>query len=990
MSQLNLKIDLKSVKDGIQKGIQNVITSLEVETLDKKVRDDLKSLRGKIEGLAKDVDKDSNVLVKDALENLKKQKADIDNLTSSSGSIQKAVDDLDSKFKQEIQSKLEQKVTAVDSAIGTLGGKFSVKGDPKKLEGIFGHIKGQVGDILNGDNGDKGLQGIASAVKVYVTAVFANMGNDKTMDDWLPKILGDKDNAVNDPVKQPVKRWLEKYISGNSAHSISSSNTAETICTIKHQIKTKLKEAKVYENVKSQHNVQAKGQVATDLGQLKNFLEAYAKKLDEKLQPESGGSDASQFVDGLVKQVGNTHGPNTKNEYLTFIVEAILVAISAKARRAGEEIDSLLLNAGRVGNGTNGKNSIAEEIDNALKIAKTLNTQFEGATTKSVPSVPPGGQKESLAQAVDSKLEDVKTFVSGKNGDDNNITNRFEDNVIHELKQAVGGLEPAVTEFNNKAQAQIRAAANTAIQKAAEQFQMDGNGRDISVEKTMHKFHQAYDSIKKNLKSDLEQKVDAELPNAEGTNASTHVKLDDTKNFGSYNTYVTQNNEDLKKGELKGVNSEGKLPAAIGDIKTLGLAALKIIDPKGSGPPDQKITEATFTGAFDKIKTQLEDIKKLVDDDGFFGKDEKGVQKLLGKLKSALDSGMLDGAPKGLDEIIKAIDGLQKGPFHQQPAAIDSAISEIKGEIDILKIILKNDNKNNVGTNGVIDDLDNLKSVGLDGKSTWKNGVSGLGKIQDYLEKDNEKLPVQTDIIAYAILDIQSELGKIGIRLNHPLDYNDVIDLLGRLAQMIGQSKQGYRSNLKDIQYTIAWLQREQFTNCPQNIREANSAIKGELEAQMNTLNSGVIATLGDLKDKGLSEQASWKPNGQKEAKGFDHIISELNTQQGILKDQHPAIGVGVTQITGELTKLQTQLEKDVTEKLRKLKDHGLEKGEQPWNDSDFKTGLTQITAEIENIKTTDVKDVRDKLNELCTEIRTLAREAKRDLKHLKKIQAGI
>ncbi|GBE60237.1 Extracellular matrix-binding ebh, putative [Babesia ovata] len=438
----SLKGDLFNVKKKIKEGIESVLgpSGLNVLTLDQKVQTDLVALKVKIEDVTKD-DPTTISLIQSQLKDLGTAKSELENkLTGPDpNSIKTLTDGRETNFKNQIKTPLNAKVSAVDSAIETLGGKFNSNGALKTFDEIFKHIKEKVAEIINGDKGDKGLNGIAKAVQQYATDVYKNM-RESTINDWLPKILGDKDK----PVKDPIKGWLEKCV-GNPRHSNGSPTTEDELRKgIKHQIKDKL-EKKVYDQVKEKHNVQAKGQVAEDLGGLKTFLEEYANTLDDQLKPASDSSDANPFVSGIVGQVGDPPSQNPNNQHLTFIVEAIFVAVAAKARRAGEEIGTLLLDAGRVG--TNGnKTSIAKALDDALKVAAELDGQLNNATTT------PRVQPESPAKAVDTKLKEVKDEVGGQNDDDNSITSRFKKDVKKSIDDAVKELPEAVKMFDAEAE----------------------------------------------------------------------------------------------------------------------------------------------------------------------------------------------------------------------------------------------------------------------------------------------------------------------------------------------------------------------------------------------------------------------------------------------------------------------------------------------------------------------------------------------------------
>ncbi|GBE59881.1 Extracellular matrix-binding ebh, putative [Babesia ovata] len=478
----SLKKDLKGVKGAIQSGIKNVIDNLGVLTLNENVKSDLGTLRGKISDLKDKVEQPDSI-VKGELDALAAKKSELDN--GAVKQIQTETNtNLEQNFKNHIQSELDRKVSAVDTAIGALGGNFTgIKSadDQKKLQGIFEYIKQQVGEI-KGKEGRKGgngkwadtgsaLEGIKNAVQQYATDVFENM-RESTMDDWLPKILGDSEK--NDPVKQPIKRWIEKGVNGNSGHSNVSPNIAKTMrLTIKDQIKKKLVSA-VYEEAKSQSSFFGKttGNVENDLKELKTFLEEYAKKLDKQLEPS--GDSSSTFVSEIVKEVevavkNQASGQTTDKSVLTFAVEAILVAIVAKTRRAAGEIQSLLLGT-RVGDKKNGgsKTSIAKALDNALKTARELHGQLTVATEtpKGLPVQP-----ESPAQAVDKRLEAVRDMVTDE------IAGTFTSKVKQPLADAVSQLPNAVDTFNTNAVGQIKEAAKKAITAAALRQSQSGQWR---------------------------------------------------------------------------------------------------------------------------------------------------------------------------------------------------------------------------------------------------------------------------------------------------------------------------------------------------------------------------------------------------------------------------------------------------------------------------------------------------------------------------------
>ncbi|GBE58549.1 Extracellular matrix-binding ebh, putative [Babesia ovata] len=589
----SLKIDLRTVRDEIKGGIKRIIEDLEVDSLGEKVKIDLGELRKKIVELKDKMDGGDSI-VKTELDALRKAKGTLDGVTGQpSGSIHKAMSELDSKFKEQIQTPLSQKVNDVDTAIGTLGGNFG-KHD-KKLQEIFGHIKEKVGEIKgNGGSKKTGVDGIVARFETYVTEVGKNMANQTTVHSWLDKIL--THNGV-------VVYRLGKLVDDNKGSRLNGNYNSEKGMhdPIKEKTKAKIQQAGVYRDAESESPVESNGLLTVMLTSLMKLIEAYASVLDDKINVVGNilQGNNNEFVTelvGMIEREIKNGSSRPDKKHLTPAVEATVAALTANARRTAGKINSLLLSD---------SGNVADMLDHITPIAKKLDTALKGATDPQ-PQKPPTGQPESPAQAVDSKLGEVRKMVT------NEITGTFTSKVKKDLEDAVSKLPTAVEGFNTEAQKQIREAAKTAIKEAAGQFQTDGTGSDISVEKTMHKFHQAYDPIKKNLKSDLEQKVDAELPNADGTNASIHVKLDDTRKFGGYNTYVKQDNDNLKAGELTGKPDakEGILPQAIGDIKTQVDSALNMIDPQTNGGT-ATINEKTFAGPFDEIKKELDEIARF-------------------------------------------------------------------------------------------------------------------------------------------------------------------------------------------------------------------------------------------------------------------------------------------------------------------------------------------------------------------------------------------
>ncbi|GBE61108.1 major facilitator superfamily member protein [Babesia ovata] len=957
----DLKRDLKGVRDAIKKQIWSKIEEFQVTKLDNLVKGDLWTLKERIEGLGKGLNTDdkSQPLVKQALEDLAAQKTLLDAITSdTNGSIPKETRNLENKFNNAIKDPLTQAVSAVDQAIGTLGKNFEPGGSNNSIEKIFEHIKDRVGAI-KGEAGDrngrgrKGVDGIVARFKEYVKGVGNNMAKQTedggTVHSWLDKIL-----THNGVVRYRLGEFLKDNNGGKLQVKYQNENGMHD--PTKKQTKEKLKQAKIYDTAKtqSQFNGATSNSIAKDLTSLMKFLDAYAKTLDEEIKKGNNKfvTELVRAIEGDVKN-GNHHS-DYKQENLTSTVEATLAALTADARRTAGEINSLLLNVDRSGQPTDG--SVAKFLDKTKEITDDLDSKLTQATSPPKPD-PAGTSTESPAQAVDSRLKEVRDMVNTK------IEGTFTTEVTKDLAAAVSELPTAVDNFNQQAQEQIRAAATTAIEKAANVISEQDDGSKIDLKEKMQTFHKSHEDIvhpTNGLQKQLEQQVDKHIWNDNPPGGKINIK--DT--FSSYNSHADQNSLDPNKPE----NLEGKLPQAIGDIKTVGLKELE--NTIGNGAQDI-IETTTFTGPFTQIQTELDEIKKLVDGNGSFIEDgkDKGVKKHLANLKTMLTKGSFINGGNGLEEIKSAIDRLQITTFTTQPAAIGQAVTAIKAELEELREKLKKDKDEDV-----IKRLEYMKNEGLGtNQNSWNpvNGkpLSGLGKIERELKKQNEILRKQPGIIDKAVSEIKYQLAVVGVKLRNVGNNDDILNPLQRFKRRIGKNAPE-PGNLQKICNEIQKLQEGPFQEHPTKIQDAKQEIVHgltalQIELQGDKPGNDVIKTLNDLKGDGLSATETWTVKGESK-KGLAKIEKELQRQQGILHNQPNTIGQGVNQITNELNNLRQQLNTEVTEKLKNLKEHGLNNGDTPWtNESQADKGLTQITADIVTIKTENVEDAAFTLKEV-------------------------
>ncbi|GBE59432.1 Extracellular matrix-binding ebh, putative [Babesia ovata] len=403
----SLKKDLKSVKEEIKRGIKEVITELEVEKLDEKVRDDLTTLKENIEKLTED-DNATKSLVNGQLEVLKREKSTLDLTTSKEhGSIQRAVNGLDSNFDNHIQTPLSQKVGEVDKAIEGLGGTFDgLSGEnAKKLEKILDHIKGEVEKIKGqaGENnwhnsGGSGLEGIKSKVQDYFNAFSGSGQFDKIVNGWLQGILGKQGQRV----VEWFKEWTDDHVNDvrpTGKRVLGNDITFDKIIDhLKKQLHGEAKAAGgVVEQGKSTDNITA------NIEAVKKGCEKFVESIDEKLKKQQ----ISTLLQAVKKEVVGkiVKLKKGKDEDIDEVLKTILVALRSTSNQVSEELNSVFLNITDDGDPSPG--SIASILDTITPIATDLNNKLTQATEKSG-SPPVSGQPESPAQAVDSKLGEVK------------------------------------------------------------------------------------------------------------------------------------------------------------------------------------------------------------------------------------------------------------------------------------------------------------------------------------------------------------------------------------------------------------------------------------------------------------------------------------------------------------------------------------------------------------------------------------------------------
>ncbi|GBE61014.1 Extracellular matrix-binding ebh, putative [Babesia ovata] len=407
----SLKKDLKKGRDDIKTHIWQKIVDAGVLDLGEDVKIDLKSLREKIEGFSKTVESDpqNNVLVKDALKALEQAMVTLDGTTGKNGSIQKAVEGLETKFKSVISDPLSNAVEKVYTAIGELGGKFNSKGTLKSVDGIFEHIKDKVGEIKGNKGtkqrngqwiGNSGLEGIKERVKDLAQAFVKTgwSGFEHPLGGWLEGIIGNGNGTPGSkdhkPGLQAVNSWLQQY---KDAIKKGGKQVSDFTDQIKNKImqQTQILQA-ITEAQKHITQVQNGPNIITQ--NLKAIVSACNTFVDELDKQITNGkiNTVTDPIAGVIK--GWASGQSLQNfnqdADLKSAIKYTLVSLCVAVKTVADELNSL------------GIGKFGQILDAIKPTVDELHGQLQGATT----SKPGTGsnQNESPAGAVDSMLSEVR------------------------------------------------------------------------------------------------------------------------------------------------------------------------------------------------------------------------------------------------------------------------------------------------------------------------------------------------------------------------------------------------------------------------------------------------------------------------------------------------------------------------------------------------------------------------------------------------------
>ncbi|GBE59916.1 Extracellular matrix-binding ebh, putative [Babesia ovata] len=409
----SLKVDLRTVRDKIKSEIGRVIDTLQVKTLDSFVKKDLGTLKQRIENLSATVDSkpQDNDLVREPLKTLEKQKSELDKITVKdvNKSIVSLTNGLESKFKEQIQTPLSQKVNDVDTAIKVLGGKFDQGSTLKTIDKIFEHIKDKVGEIKGKggsgwkNEGGKGLLGIKSKVDFYFKAFSGPKFGHEIVKGWIEETILKHNGAV--------RKMLDKKF------AYDDNSEKDVFTNVANEFKKQLMSDATAAGEKVVNGNKGAGggtqKIHGYVNAVKQGCETFADALDGKLRNGNGFSKIFDAVKDKMQNNsftpskcicesvgctkcngrGNNHGTDCKEKAF---LAAILCTLTAVSRQVGNELNSVFLSPEDA--------NIASILDTITPIAKELDDKLNNATTT------PPGQTESPAQAVDRTLQAVRDF----------------------------------------------------------------------------------------------------------------------------------------------------------------------------------------------------------------------------------------------------------------------------------------------------------------------------------------------------------------------------------------------------------------------------------------------------------------------------------------------------------------------------------------------------------------------------------------------------
>ncbi|GBE60224.1 Extracellular matrix-binding ebh [Babesia ovata] len=899
------------------------------------------------------------------------------NVKALESAVPNAIKDLETGMKEDLERLQREIVKNMKEHVG--GMLLQIQGDVKKIKGQAGSLNGDGTWTVQGS----GLEGINTKVEKYFKAFKGRAFQSYIVKGWLDDsillhngLLTTKlgwDDANNDHANLALA--ISGRLNVNYLYDAEDTGNDQSFITAMNKLKGK-----------SKNSMKDKIQYVHDV------CEAFAKVMDDKLKgTNSAISGIVSKVKGAFKSYGGGGGRtedarkaiekaanNCKCEcgencdkktpeecarcqkpecIVSQIVEFTLCALSSVAQQVREELDSLFLSPedGNIATFLDAAKAATDKLHNNLDEAGK-----EANKKNKTPPAASSSQDNEILKSVQGIEEKVKEGMKIKN----NIPQDFE-KIMENYKEKRDGKDV------HKKDSQYKQLLKD-IPQAMKPFE-DMNAFTVEEGKEQLKTGQvikAKEAVSKHLST-----VEEELKEIAWFVSSDKQKPPSLK--------LLPDGQEGIQNLLKKLEEGLKDKALDNSNKCLD----KIREVIGNLQKDEFSKTTGIEEAVRLIKSTLKELRKELRNEQDIHNKTAIVNALNNLQKEGLNT-KEKWQPVGgqqveaLMKIHKDIKNLKINEFTRHPGIIGGAVDVITRELSQLQSDLRNH---------VTRRLADLKEKGLmHGGGNWENDgpkARGFENIKSEIKSQNAILPTQTQNIADAIYEIKGELMKIGFKLDHRGNPEDVIDLLKELAKMMGKSKDKYSVNLQRIYDEIHWQQNWPLITKPIEIHRANEAIKSELMRLQNELHDNVTIKLTTLKNYGLTNGVNWTDNNTN-VRAFEDITNDIHgLQQGDL-GKTSVITQHIGEIKNELDEQRNKLEREVTARLRDLQSKGLADGE--WNLGSQKiNGLTKITNGISDIKSTDVGDVRDKLSILRGVIKNAAKDLKDNLKLMKDNMIG-
>ncbi|GBE59553.1 Extracellular matrix-binding ebh, putative [Babesia ovata] len=783
----------------------------------------------------------SGVLKTEIGENANKLKEKAENLLTAYQAAHQNVSQLEQQVKAAV-SQLEEgmKMDLVDLQQSIVGEMKGHVGEMiKQIQGQVTKIKGEAG--TGNGTGGKGLEGIASGLVGSYASGFTTFG--RIVNGWAEGMLGN--NEKGDKEKK-VKEWLQKYVDekgGSGIDVVRLLNGSIRRFSWSRQIIKQIREQLQHEidNEAQGHVIsgmeKANGKVEATVQAVKKACETFVKGIDQKLKDPGFKQLAENIYQGILSEGGwKSYGSHLDNKKaIEPATEAALIGLSATASQVAGEIQSILLDK-RVGNYDPGNSkSIAEELDSVVEETKALHGNLGAAHQQTVDGIPPlpvaQGTNNDLAKQVDKIKEKVNQHIP----EQAQMANQFSTVMqkYHEAKGETGRGGHKYHELTTKLIPGAMQPFKTEA-KLTDPGQVAGQKGEVQeyFNKIMHELQAVAHLVDKDKQAWPPALSDQEPSDKDGIRQRLENLTKMLKNVDKYDIKYMSFIDGLNVISVKGLEKIRE------DIETLQLVAFT----------NQPIEIHT---AVQEIKDQLE---KLRDDlKATSGKKDDVINRLNDLKNNGLgDQANSWNGRNGLMKIHENIETLQLVAFTNEPIEIQHAVTAMTQELQELQKDLDNN---------VTNKLQTLQKFGLEnGGYDWygNHNAKGFETIKEGIEKHNKTLKTQNDIINSSMQVVRRQLALVGVKLQHAVSDDDVLDPLRLLRKMIGKDTP-FDGNLQAIHkaldgvHTLVPRVNAQLTELCEAVKIPGLSVKEALE-RLSTLIEYDYVVINGGEQHGLNE----------------------------------------------------------------------------------------------------------------------------------------